>query len=236
MIIPAKPEIVRLTINASTVSSTQSNIHNYDIEKLFEERSWNTYELQFYVTNNVIPYYSSKYTFGFYNNKPENITFYFTESNGTPRYIVIKKGGSVLVGTDSMPSAWQESITQNIPYYVQDYLATDGLSSNTYTVGYSSERLCVEFFDEGTGSFLFSVWAVGDTTGNAEQIFCTKVPTKNFLAKSTPSLFTVTQDSENTNLYYIACKTSGYTTTLNVTKIIDTTGGSVGLYMEGSGG
>lgn len=235
MSIPVKPEKVRLTINASTVSSTQTNVHDYDIDKLFEERAWNSYELQFYVSNNVIPFYSSDYIFTFNNYKPESILFYYRDSSNVRKYIVIKKGGSVLVGNEALPSSWMNDVNSIAQYTVQDYLATDGLSQNTYTVGYSSERLCVEFFDEDQGSFLFSVWAVGDTTGNAEQVFCTKVPNKNFLAKSTPSLFTVTQDSTNTNLYYIACKTSGYTTTLNVTKIIDTTNGSVGLYLEGTG-
>ncbi len=234
MIIPVKPVPVRLSIMCSSVSSVQNNIHQFDIDKLYEERNSNSYELVWFISGNPTePMYSKDYVFGMSAGKPTNILFWIYDKFGNPYYVNIQKGGSVLVSTQPMPGNWQNQIASSIETVtIPSYINASGLSANTYTVGYSSDRLCVEFYDEGTASFLFSVWAVGDTTGNAEQVFCTKVPSKDFLAKSTPSLFTVTKDSSNSNLYYIACKTSGYTTTLNVTKIIDTSGGSVSLYME----
>lgn len=234
MIIPVSPIPVRIALETQTFSNNTYVTHDIDVTALIENVNSAQYELQLcYGTTSL--YRSSVYHVSKYAN---SITFYFmvgqemvsaTLSASNNRCVFNK----VSIGLD-------QNEVMNLIYASSEdvndgYLESHGLASNTYTVGYSSERLCVEFLDEGTASFLFSVWAVGDTTGNAEQVFCTKVPSKNFLAKSTPSLFTVTQDSENTNLYYIACKTSGYTTTLNVTKIIDTSYDQVSIYMENGG-
>lgn len=241
MIIPVKPVKVRLTLQWGSSSLNASSIqHNFDIKKMYAERNSYNYELCIITSGYGYQHISSSYI-AYESGGRTYLCFLLNDNNG-----VLWRAVLIDTGTGSL---------SKIPYgaelpdpYAYDnnwfLMVKDGefsidrpsLTANTYTVGYSSERLCVEFYDENSASFLFSVWAVGDTTGNAEQVFCTKVPSKNFVAKSTPSLFTVTQDSENQNLYYIACKTSGYTTTLNVTPIIDTTTGSgVGIYQEYGG-
>lgn len=230
MIIPIQPVPVRVSINTQYLTSSSYAQTDIDVDKMILEADSNLYELNLcYETTSL--YRSVTYNV---HKSSRAISWLIMVQNDW--FFATLNASNKRLTFYKVPTMDADQVQAIAGAQTQEVLNSSGLSVNTYTVGYSSERLCVEFFDEATASFLFSVWAVGDTTGNAEQVFCTKVPSKNFLAKSTPSLFTVTQDSENTNLYYIACKTSGYTTTLNVTKIIDTSGGLVSLYMEESGG
>ena len=242
MIIPVKPVKVRLTLQWGASALSPSALqHEFDIRKMYAERNSFDYELCIITSGYGYQHISSSYIV-YESDGHAYLCFLLNDNNGTLwRAVLIDTGAGSLsqipYGADIPdPSAYDDNwllTTKDGEFSIEP----PSLTANTYTVGYSSERLCVEFLDEGTASFLFSVWAVGDTTGNAEQVFCTKVPSKDFLAKSTPSLFTVTKDSSNTNLYYIACKTSGYTTTLNITPIIDTTNGSgVQIYQEPGGG
>ena len=244
MIITPSPEIVRLTVMQS--SSSSNNItHDYDIRHLFENSDKCKYELVYYSYSSIvgtnIPVYCDDYFFDKGSNNSLAIVFAPVIVGQSKMLVRLNENKTVVYTSYNGTYSDQLYIESIASQQINGALQNKGLSGNTYTVGYSSGRLVVDFSNdvdyELSGSYLFSVWAVGDTTGNAEQVFCTKVPSKNFLAKSTPSLFTVTQDSENTNIYYIACKTSGYTTTLNVTKIIDTSqesgsGSGVSLYME----
>ena len=243
MIITPSPEIVRLPV--MMVNAYTNNIkHDYDIEKLYENINKYKYELVFYSNSEFTnPKYGNEYYF----DVGSNLALVFAPVTvGQSKMLVrLNKNKTVTYASYSMPYSDVLFIQQQAKNQYNSEMSDNGLTRNTYTVGYSSGRLVVDFTadaeNEMNGSYLFAVWAVGDTTGNAEQVFCTKVPSKNFVAKSTPSLFTVTQDSVDTNIYYIACKTSGYTTTLNVTKIIDTTTEAFGysgvtLYMEESGG
>lgn len=244
MIITPSPEIVRLTVMQSSTSATNIT-HDYNIRQLFENRDKCKLELVFYSysqnASTNIPVYCDDYHFDIGSNNSIGIVFSPVVVGQSTMLVRLNENKSVVYTSYTGTYSNQLYIENLASQQINGTLQNKGLSGNTYTVGYSSNRLVVDFSNdvdyEIGGSYLFGVWAVGDTTGNAEQVFCTKVPSKNFLAKSTPSLFTVTQDSENTKIYYIACKTSGYTTTLNVTKIIDTSlesgyGSGVSLYME----